>query len=289
MTDLPPDEVRRPATARPRGGRPDATEQQPLTDDELAAIERGLVELPRHSGAEIRDEPDVGMVISILRGRGPGYNFAGCPRWPRGEVADRLGLLERLMRGEREWPALVVADGVSQPPALASELAAAGWIEVEREQTMWTRKAPGVPHLDPSLRIEAVTPRTAEKYERLEREVFGLADDFAAQRTAGLEYSLSAGWLRAYLIDFDGEPVATARLATEGGLGCIFGVGVIPELRRRGLGTLVTAVATRAGLASGSKVIWLSVNELNDAALAVYRRLGYQPAFNWARWVIGAA
>ena len=144
-------------------------------------------------------------------------------------------------------------------------------------------------NLDPSLRLEAVTSRTAAAYEQLEREIFGLPADFAPQRTAGLSYSVSSGWLRAYLVRVDGEAVATARLSAGEGVAGIFGVGVVPEQRRRGLGTLVTAVAARAGLAAGNKLVWLSVSELNEPALRVYRQLGFQPAFEWSRWVISAA
>jgi ribosomal protein S18 acetylase RimI-like enzyme len=288
VSDQPPIEVKRPATARPRGGVVLAADEEPPTDEELAAIEHGLVELPRYSGAVVREELELGVALAILRGRGPGYNFAGSIRWPEAEVGDRLQRLEELMRAEREWPALILADGVSSPASLAAELTAAGWVEIERERILWTRLAPGVPHLDPRLRIEAVTSRSAADYERVEREIFGLGEDFESQRTAGLSYSVSAGWLRAYLVRLDGEAVATARLATGDGVAGIFGVGVMPAHRRRGLATLVTAVATRAGLAAGNRLVWLSVNELNDAAMGVYRRLGFQPAFSWSRWVISA-
>jgi ribosomal protein S18 acetylase RimI-like enzyme len=281
--------VNRPTTARPRAGAASAAaDQEPPTDDERLAIERGLVELTRYSSAVIREEPELGVVLAILHGRGPGYNFAACPRWPEAEVGDRLARLEQVMHEEGEWPALMVADGVSQPADLTDRLGPAGWVEIERELIMWTREPPGVPHLDPLLRLEAVTSRTAADYERVEREIFGLGEDFAAQRTAGLSYSLSAGWLRAYLVRLNGEPVATARLALGEGTGYIFGVGVVAEQRRRGLGSLVTAVATRAALAGGNRLVWLSVNELNDAALGVYRRLGFQPGLSWSRWVVSS-
>lgn len=288
MTDQPTDEVRRPATARPRGGGQAPADELNPTNAELAAIERGLVDLTRHSGATVREETELGVVISHLRGRGPGYNFAGCPRWEEDAVADRLRRLESVMRGEREWPALIVADGVSQPDGLTGLMPAAGWVEIERERILYVREPPGVPHLDPALRIEAVTSRAVAEYERLEREIFGLSEDFSAQRTAGLLYSISGGLLRAYLVRLNGEPVATARLTAGDRIGCIFGVGVVPHERRRGLGSLVTAVATRAGLASGNKLVWLSVNELNDAALGVYARLGFRRAFGWSRWVVAA-
>ena len=63
---------------------------------------------------------------------------------------------------------------------------------------------------------------------------------------------------------------------------------MIATERRRGLGSLVTAVATRAGLAGGNKLVWLSVSELDNPALRVYRQLGFQPGFEWSRWVVSA-
>jgi len=288
VSDQQPVEVVRPATARPRGQPATATDQEPPTPDESAAIERSLLDLPRFSGGEVGDELDLGVGLAVLHGRGPGYNFAARPRWSAEETAGRLAALVQAMESIGEWPALLVADGLSQPADLTTRLAAAGWVEIERERIMWTRTAPGVPHLDPSLRIEAVTSRTAADYENLEREIFELPADFAAQRTAGLSYSISAGWMRAYLVRLNGAAVATARLAAGDGIAGIFGVGVATGERRRGLGTLVTAVATRAGLASGNKLVWLSVSELNDPAMRVYRQLGFQPGFEWSRWVISA-
>jgi ribosomal protein S18 acetylase RimI-like enzyme len=289
VNDEAPPEVKRPATARKRGSSGAAeVDQDAPTTDELAAIERGLVELPKYSGAEVNDRADLGVVLSLLRGRGPGYNFASCMRWGKRDVTERLAGVGRAMSDFGEWPALAVVDGVSTPPDLGGRLADAGWVQTETERLMWTRVPPGVPHLDPSLRLEAVTPRTAAVYERVERDIFGLPADFASQRTAALSYSLSAGWLRTYLVHLNGQPVATTRLATGDGVASIFGVGVVPEQRRRGLGTLVTAVATRAGLAAGNKLVWLSVNELNDPALRIYQRLGYQPSARWSRWVISA-
>ena len=75
MTDQPPAEVVRPATARPRGQPPTAAEQEPPTDDEKAAIERSLVELPKFSGGEVGEKEELGVTLSILPGRGPGYRL----------------------------------------------------------------------------------------------------------------------------------------------------------------------------------------------------------------------
>ncbi|MDP8905664.1 MAG: GNAT family N-acetyltransferase [Chloroflexota bacterium] len=286
MTDDSRPAVSRPATARPRGSSATVGgEAAAPSDEELAAIERSLAELPRFSGAVVEDEPEIGAVAVRLPGRGAGYNFYACPRWSSAEVPVFLGEVAARMRRAGEWPALVVANGVSQPLSLGDEVATAGWFRLEHERVLWTRQPPSVPHLDPSLRVEAVTARSAAEYEQLEREAFGLPAEFAAQRTAHLADALAGGELRAYLIRLHREAVATARLVTGIGLGGIFGVGVAAMHRRHGLGTLVTAIATRAALASGARLVWLSVDERNEPALGVYRRLGFQPAFAWSRWV----
>ena len=289
MTDQPRAPINRPASARPRGAATDAAdgETEPLSAAELAAIEFGFADLSRHSGAEVRQAAELGAAVVYLPGRGVGYNFVACPRWAGIDVAGRLAQVASLMRSYGEWPALVVADGLSEPPTLAAELAAAGWLRLEGELVMATRQPTVVPHLDPSLRIEAVTARTTDEYEALERAIFGLSPDFAATRREHLAAWVDRGDLRGYLVRLHGEAVATARLA--GGTGeqirGIYGVGVAAAHRRHGLGTLVTAVATRAALASGGALAWLSVDEHNEPALGVYRRLGFSPAYRWSRWV----
>ena len=289
MTDQPKPPINRPASARPRGAAGDAAagETKPPSAAELAAIEYGFADLSRHSGADVRRAAELDAVVVLLSGRGVGYNFVACPRWAGINVPGRLAQVARTMRGDGEWPALVVADGVSEPPTLADELAAAGWFRLEGELVMATRRPAAVPHLDSSLRIAAVTARTTEEYEALERAVFGLAPDFAATRREHLAASVDRGDVRAYLVRLRGEAVATARLAGATGeqIRGIYGVGVAAAHRRQGLGTLVTAVATRAALASGSALAWLSVDERNESALGVYRRLGFTPAYRWSRWV----
>ena len=119
------------------------------------------------------------------------------------------------------------------------------------EQALWVGHASVVPHLDPSLRIEAVQPRSLADHEALERLAFGIGQDRAEDRRRRLAEALASGGLRAFVVRVDGEPVAVARLSQGEGVAGLTGIGVHPARRRRGLGTLVTVVATRAGLATG--------------------------------------
>ena len=94
-----------------------------------------------------------------------------------------------------------------------------------------------------------------------------------------------SGSLRAYVVRVDGEPVAVARLSQGQGVAGIYAVGVREPWRGKGYGTLITTIATRAGMAIGNRLIWLSVEDGNDAARHVYEKLHFQDAFTWARWL----
>ena len=293
MTDGASDRrpVRRPATARPRQRGP-AISQEPgaePTEAELLAIERQLADLTALGGAVVRDEPQLGARLVSSPGRGPGLNFAASVRWPGADVPSRLARLEEAMRAAREWPSLVVADGLTQPSDLAQRLAVAGWVEIERERVMWTRRPPVVPHLDPSLRVEAVTRRTAAAQQSVEQDAFGLPPPKAAERAERLAAAVGSGVLRGFLVLLHGTPVATARLSKGEGVAAVSGVSVATPHRRRGYGSLVTAITTRAGLATGGSLVWLSVNEANTAAVSLYHSLGFEPSFSWAHWIAQAA
>ena len=286
---LPP--IERPETARRRSDGPPGADAEPAapTRVELERIEAQLVELAALAGATTRDDPAVGASLVRWPGRGPALNHAERVRWP----ADAAGVLRHLERLSTELhqsgdrAAVLVAPGLTEPSDLAERLSALDWHATLHELILSTQAAAVVPHLDPRMRIEAVTRSTAPAYEALERSVFGLDGALAQVRLAAIERALAAGRLRAYIVRVVGEPVATARLWTFGELACLDGVGVVPRARRRGYGTLVTTIATRAALATGHRLVWLEVARDNTAARRMYEGLGYRPAFEWDLWVEG--
>ncbi len=272
--------TRRPETARPRRG---AEEGEPRAPDgeELAGIERQLAELAELLGATATQSPELGALLVRWRGRGPPFNHAALVRWSQHDWQERAGALVSRFRQEGEVPALVVAEGLTRPRGLAERLEGMGWSAVARESVLWTRRAAVVPHLDPQLRIEAVTNASIPEYEAVEREIFGVSPFGADDRIAALRASLETARERAYLVTLRGEPVATARLAISGRLAALHGVGVVEHRRRQGFGTLVTTIATRAALAMGSRLVWLSVGDRNEPARRLYASLDYRPAFSW--------
>lgn len=248
-------------------------------------MESHLAALPRHSGARLLHDDELGLVL--IEGQHPGasFGYGAVVRWPDEGWSERLARFEHRQRDAGEWPSLVLAEGLTRPHDLAGRLAALGWTSIAKETVLWTRHPAVVPHLDPMLRLEAVTDRTAPEHESVERRIFGLAASGVDERIAGIRAGLADGSLRVYLARSQGEAVAVARLSLADGVAGLYGVGVVPERRRHGLGTLVTTVATRAGLASGRPLVWLSVEDDNKAARGMYEGLGFETGFSWQRWL----
>jgi ribosomal protein S18 acetylase RimI-like enzyme len=69
-----------------------------------------------------------------------------------------------------------------------------------------------------------------------------------------------------------GRPVACARVTEAGGMAYVSGVGVLAECRGRGLGRLVSAVATTNALRQ-TGLAWLHCDE---DLWALYEPLGYR-------------
>lgn len=252
-------------------------------------MERGLSGLSELAGAEVTDEPSVGGRLVRWPGHGAGFNYGIGLRWSAGRWRDAAARLSARLRLAGEHPAVIVCEGLSEPDDLAGRLESIGWHQAGSEIICWTRRAAAVPHLDPSIRIEALTSAALPEYEAVEREIFGLDPYGADERADALRRAIVAERLRGYLVRLRGEPVAVTRLVRVEGLACLSGVGVREPYRRTGLGALVTTVATRAGLATGHPLVWLSVDPENVAAWELYAGLDYRPAFRWRRLVGPAA
>ena len=285
MSELrPTSPLRRPQTARPR--QETVPQVEPPSTAELEAIQRHLVTLPGQEGATITLDGELGVVLVRGPGSGPDATYAAMPRWGATTWPDRLDAVVERMRADGSWPSLLLCDHLDRPAGLAPELERRGWVDAVSETVMWVGHASVVPHLDPLLRIEAVQPRSVATHEALERELFGIGPDQAERRSAALRRGLEAGTLRAWIVRLGDEPVAVARLSLAEGAAGLQGIAVVDGRRRQGYGTLITTIATRAGMAVGNRVVWLSVRDTNRAAISVYTRLGFQPAFRWTRWLL---
>jgi ribosomal protein S18 acetylase RimI-like enzyme len=262
---------------------------------ELTAMAGHLARLAVHSGAVALDEPELGVLMLTTEDRDPARNYAALPRWtPATWKRGLTGVVAR-MREAGAWPSLLVTESASArwprtstadaAAWLPGTLASAGWTPGSRETVLWVGSASVVPHLDTSLRIEAVQPGAVNEHQALEAAIFGLSPRDHEERKRGFAQALAGGRLRAYLVRVGGVPVGVARLSLADQDAGVYGIGVAREWRRQGIGTLISIVATRAGLAMGRRLVWVSVDDAQPGARHMYERLGFREAFAWTRWM----
>jgi len=113
-----------------------------------------------------------------------------------------------------------------------------------------------------------------------------LADGFGAPRAVlaalGDSAVLGADGMRGFLVESGGRPLATAFAVRTDDTVAITNVAVLPEHRRRGLGTIATRAALDYARASGARSAYLHASALG---LPVYRRLGFTVAEEWTMFV----
>jgi N-acetylglutamate synthase len=86
---------------------------------------------------------------------------------------------------------------------------------------------------------------------------------------------MSAPWQAFGSVREAGVTVAIGRVAVTGDWAGLTAVEVAPRHRRRGLGGAITAALAAAGAARGAGGLYLQVEDDNDAARALYRRVGF--------------
>jgi ribosomal protein S18 acetylase RimI-like enzyme len=281
--------VSRPASARPRSDS--STEHgaaAPPTIEELIAIEDHRISWGGMLGATIENAPELGGRLVTSTAPASSLNYVAGIRWRASEFDQRLAAVVSTMTDRGLWPSLIVCEGLTEPADIGDRLRGAGWLPVFDDRHMWTRHPAVVPHLEPRLRVEAVTPASALDAVKLETEVFGLMPQEIGEQAELLADSVADGTTRGFLLRLDGEAVATARLVPGPMVAGLHAIGVASRQRRRGYGRMITAIATRAGLATGHKLVWLSVLEANTAAVNTYQSLGFEFSFPWTRWVAPA-
>jgi GNAT superfamily N-acetyltransferase len=79
----------------------------------------------------------------------------------------------------------------------------------------------------------------------------------------------------------DGRSVACGQVALDGGLAGIYDMVTAADFRGRGLATAIVTVLSNWALQSGASHAFLQVNDDNAAALAVYRKSGFDTRYTY--------
>ena len=129
--------------------------------------------------------------------------------------------------------------------------------------------------------IRVAGPADLDTYARVDAAAFG---DEVGPTAEWARPTLGAEGFRALLAVIDGTPVGVAYAGVSSGTGGpsagIFGVGVLAEHRRRGIGAALTARLVRWAAGRGADLVWLNPDD--DRAARLYTGLGFRevPGFD---------
>jgi len=164
----------------------------------------------------------------------------------------------------------------AQPASLDRFLAARGWGEFERTLVLRTGLAAAEPLPMPAAEVELVA-MTA--WVEATRNLLGVASE-ALPRL--LERAASFPLPQVGALVRRGDEVVACGLAKieEDHVG-LFAVHTAPSLRGQGLGRAVVGALLADGQRRGARTAYLQVTADNAAALALYRRFGFEAAYDY--------
>src|SRR5262245_48769685 len=182
-------------------------------------------------------------------------------------VPEALAIIRHAFAAEGRWLSAELIDEAD--PGLAEVLEANGMTIVSRPPLLVVEAAElQSPELPAGVTASVVS---SPEEQALVNAVS--ADAYESEATFGFQADpADGGWV---LIRADDVPVAGASwTAVADGVTEIAGVGTIHSHRRRGLGAIATAYATRQAFeAAGATLAWLTPGD--DGSDRIYRRLGY--------------
>jgi ribosomal protein S18 acetylase RimI-like enzyme len=270
----------------PRGGRVHARAVDPAT------MRRLLLHEARVDAVQGRRLHDLGDAILLHDEADPDpfWNRLEALRWPDDTDAFDRRLTEALIRFATigRQPHIWASPLHDTPADLAARLSANGFCDMglsnvmtlaDQEPASLAASSPG----SPGVTVERLAGLSGAAGQAAASAIVDVLLD-AFEVDPGLrprierEALLSLGhpWFTHYLARFDGAPAAVARRATFDGATYLSSIGTAGWARGRGLGSLVTRIASADGLAAASDWIYLGVFAENTAALAVYERSGFE-------------
>ncbi len=164
----------------------------------------------------------------------------------------------------------------SQPPELDAWLERAGWERFERTQVMYVRLAAEPVAVGGKEGVEMLS---APDWQQSVAPLLGTAPEAVAQlveraRTYPLPHA-------GALLRRDDEVVACGLVKIEDDHAGLFAVHTASAWRGRGLGSAIVAGLLAQAQRHGARHAYLQVTADNAAALALYHRFGFVPAYDY--------
>lgn len=161
-----------------------------------------------------------------------------------------------------------------QPPALAEVLLGLGWRRLDDTRVMTLAELGSIEA--PALTPRALTPRA---YARTVGTLRGSPPAQQAAHARRLQHSPVP--YRGYAIERDGAVLACGQMAIEADLVGLYDVFTAPAARGQGLATGLCRWLLAAAVAQGARHAYLQVEADNQAARAIYHRLGFADAYGY--------
>lgn len=192
-------------------------------------------------------------------------------------VADKLAQAEALYR-QAGLPLVVRITPFSQPHGLDDLLADMGLQRFDDTLVLAADLADMVlgATLPGSVRLD---PAAADEFARV---VGALRGSPEVQAKAHAErVSLSPVPYKGWIARHGDEVLACGQYARQGDWVGLYDIFTAEAARNRGLSQALCAELLRRAAAEGARIAYLQVDAANAPALAVYRKLGYQPGYGY--------
>jgi len=241
-------------------------------------------------GRDLRDLGD-SILLHDPADPEPFWNRVGGIRWPiQPDAFDRrltevLVLFATLGLQPHVWP----SPAHDSPVDLVARLAANGFRDMGLSTMMAIGRGSaattgdGDPPTPAGVTLERSSGLMASAATGLAPAIVGVlrdAFDVGSEREPGIRdetvVSLGHRSFTHYLVRLDGQPAAVARRATFDNISYLSSIGTARWARGHGLGRLVTEVALRDALVARSEWTHLGVYADNEAAIKLYRGLGFE-------------
>lgn len=177
-------------------------------------------------------------------------------------------LAESSRRGRKR--ALVICEDASL--AGVALLSAAGAARAFAEHRMELAARCPAPVSARGLTVRRAAPADAADVARV---IARTMDDDEIDVLGGIEVAMSDPAQRVYMAHAEGLAVAALRVVFGSGRAYIYGFGVLPGHRRRGIGRWFLAEVIAALQSEGNDRIALEVETENVAAVSLYRSMGF--------------
>ena len=125
----------------------------------------------------------------------------------------------------------------------------------------------------------AVTDGPGQRWLQAQADLQGVPPELRASWEGIIERITQPA--RFALVDHQGSPIAAGLAIRDGDWIGLFEINVAPSYRRRGVGRAVSASLLRWGAEIGTQRAYLQVVHDNEPAKALYRSLGFEPAYRY--------